>query len=65
VYACDAFESFKTKGNKNVMTNKEIGMKWRREVLEKGSSEDESILIKKFLGRKPNNKAFLKEVIGS
>ena len=64
VYACDAFESFKTKGNKNVMNNTEVGMKWRREVLEKGSSEDEMKLITNFLGRKPNNKAFLKEVLG-
>jgi thimet oligopeptidase len=64
VYACDAFESFKTKGNKNILTNTEVGMKWRKEVLEKGSSEDESKLIKAFLGRVPSNKAFLKEVIG-
>lgn len=64
VYACDAFEAFKTKGNKNVMTNREVGMKWRKEVLEKGSSEDEMKLIKNFLGRAPNQKAFLKEVIG-
>ncbi len=64
VYACDAFESFKTKGNKNVMTNKEVGMRWRKEVLEKGSSEDEMKLIKNFLGRAPSQKAFLKEVIG-
>ncbi|MFA5132425.1 MAG: M3 family metallopeptidase [Candidatus Paceibacterota bacterium] len=64
VYACDAFESFKTKGNKNVMTNTEVGMKWRHEVLEKGSSEDEMRLVKNFLGRAPNQKAFLKEVIG-
>ena len=64
VYACDAFESFKTKGNKNVMTNTEVGMRWRHEVLEKGGSEDEMKLIKNFLKREPNNKAFLKEVIG-
>ncbi|MBP9866524.1 MAG: Zn-dependent oligopeptidase [Candidatus Pacebacteria bacterium] len=64
VYACDAFESFKTKGNKNVMTNTEVGMKWRHEILEKGSSEDEMKLVKNFLGRAPNQKAFLKEVIG-
>lgn len=64
VYACDAFESFKVKGNNNVMTNSEVGMKWRKEVLEKGSSEDEMKLITNFLGRKPNQKAFLKEVIG-
>lgn len=64
VYACDAFESFKTKGNKNVMTNNEVGMKWRREVLEKGGSDDELKLMKNFLGRAPSQKAFLKEVIG-
>jgi thimet oligopeptidase len=64
VYACDAFEAFKTKGNKNVMTNTEVGMRWRREVLEKGSSDDEMKLIKNFLKREPNNKAFLKEVVG-
>lgn len=64
VYACDAFMSFKTKGNKNVMTNTEVGMKWRREVLEKGSSDDEIKLMKNFLGREPNQKAFLREVLG-
>jgi thimet oligopeptidase len=64
VYACDAFESFKTKGTKNVINNPEVGMKWRREVLEKGSSEDELKLMKNFLGRAPSQKAFLKEVIG-
>jgi thimet oligopeptidase len=62
VYACDAFSIFETKGNKNIMTNKVIGMKWRREVLEKGSSEDEIKLVKNFLGREPNQKAFLKEM---
>lgn len=64
VYACDAFNDFKSKGNKNILTNKVVGMKWRREVLEKGSSEDEIKLVTNFLGRKPNNKAFLKEVVG-
>jgi thimet oligopeptidase len=62
VYACDAFSLFQTKGNKNVMTNTEVGLKWRREVLEKGSSEDEMKLIENFLGRKPSQKAFLKEI---
>ena len=64
VYACDAFQEFKKKGNKNIMTNSTVGMKWCREVLEKGSSEDEMKLIKNFLGRKPSDVAFLKEVIG-
>lgn len=60
VYACDAFGEFEKHG----LTNKELGMKWRHEVLEKGSSEDEMKLVKNFLGRAPNQKAFLKEVIG-
>jgi Zn-dependent oligopeptidase len=30
--------------------------------LEKGSSEDELQLVKNFLGRKPSEKAFLKEL---
>lgn len=64
VYACDAFEVFKTKGTKNILNNKEIGTRWRKEVLEKGSSEEEKKLIANFLGRKPSNKAFLKEVLG-
>ena len=62
VYACDAFSAFEEKGTKNVLTNKEVGMRWRKEVLEKGSSEDEMKLITNFLGRKPNQKAFLKEM---
>lgn len=60
VYACDAFSEFEKKG----ITNHEVGMRWRKEVLEKGSSEDEMKLIKNFLGRSPNQKAFLKEVNG-
>ncbi len=58
VYAQDAFSEFEKKG----IFNKELGMKWRKEVLEKGSSLDEVQLIKNFLGRKPSNKAFLKEL---
>lgn len=58
VYAQDAFSEFEKHG----ITNKELGMKWRREVLEKGSSEDEMRLVKNFLGRKPSDKAFLKEL---
>lgn len=58
VYAQDAFSEFEKKG----ITNKELGMRWRKEVLEKGSSEEEIQLVTKFLGRKPNNKAFLKEL---
>ncbi len=58
VYAQDAFSEFEKHG----LTNKELGMKWRKEVLEKGSSSDELKLITNFLGRKPSYKAFLKEL---
>jgi thimet oligopeptidase len=58
VYAQDAFSEFEKKG----LTDKGLGMRWRKEVLEKGSSEDELQLVKNFLGRKPSNKAFLKEL---
>ena len=60
VYAADAYSEFE----KNGIMDKEIGLRWRREVLEKGSSNDEMKLIKNFLRRSPNQKAFLKEVIG-
>jgi thimet oligopeptidase len=64
VYACDAFSVFEEQGTKNVLTNTVVGKRWRKEVLEKGSSEDEMKLITNFLGRKPSQKAFLKEVVG-
>jgi thimet oligopeptidase len=58
VYAQDAFSEFEKHG----ITNHEVGMRWRKEVLEKGSSEDELQLVKNFLGRKPSDKAFLREL---
>lgn len=58
VYAQDAFSVFEEEG----ITNSDTGMRWRQEVLEKGSSVDEMELMKKFLGRKPSDKAFLKEL---
>lgn len=58
VYAQDAFSEFEKQG----LFNKQLGIKWRKEVLEKGSSEDEMKLITNFLGRKPSDKAFLKEL---
>jgi thimet oligopeptidase len=58
VYAQDAFSLFEKEG----INNPKVGMKWRKEVLEKGSSMDELDLMKNFLGRKPSDKAFLKEL---
>ncbi|MDQ5883566.1 MAG: thimet oligopeptidase, partial [Patescibacteria group bacterium] len=59
VYSYDLFSLFKEKG----IMNKKIGMELRRKILEKGGSEDELKQIESFLGRKPNNKAFL-EALG-
>jgi thimet oligopeptidase len=58
VYSSDMFTKFKREG----LLNKKIGMKYRKQVLEKGSSEEEIKLLEKFLGRKSNNKAFLEEI---
>jgi Zn-dependent oligopeptidase len=38
---------------------KEIGQRYRKEILEVGGSRDELESAKKFLKRNPNNKAFL------
>lgn len=55
VYSYDVFSRFKKEG----VLNKEVGMDLRRKILEKGDSEDALKLMTDFLGRKPNNKAFL------
>lgn len=55
VMAYDFFARFEKDGPFNKKTGKAL-----RKVLEKGGSMDEMIYIKEFLGRKPNNKAFLK-----
>jgi thimet oligopeptidase len=70
VYAQDAFSFFEKAMVKDVKKEKmlygsevkKVGAKWRREVLAKGSSEEEMELIKKFLGREPSDEAFLKEI---
>ncbi|MFC1721230.1 M3 family metallopeptidase [Patescibacteria group bacterium] len=58
VFADDMFSKFKKAG----LTNKKVGMEYKKWILEKGSSVDEMRLVENFLGRKPNNKAFLKEI---
>ena len=58
VYAMDMFSIFEKEG----LLNAKTGADYRKLVLEKGSSEEEMSLVKNFLGRKPNNKIFLKEI---
>lgn len=56
VYAADMFTRFKESG----LLNSKVGKEYRKFILEPGSSKEAIELVKKFLGRKPNNKAFLK-----
>lgn len=57
-YALDMFSRFEKEG----LLNEKTGRDYRNWILEKGSSEDEMELIKGFLGRAPNDKAFLKHI---
>lgn len=58
VYADDMFSRFAKEG----ILNPKTGREYRRWILEKGSSMEEMDLVRGFLGRKPNNKAFLKSI---
>lgn len=61
VYADDFYSVFKEAGNDKKKL-KEIGERYRKEILEVGGSRDEMISAKKFLLRNPNNKAFLENL---
>jgi len=56
VYAQDMFSEFE----KGDVLSPKTGERYRREVLAKGGSDDALVLVKNFLGREPDNKAFLK-----
>ncbi|MHA2364472.1 MAG: M3 family metallopeptidase [Candidatus Hodarchaeales archaeon] len=58
VYSADMYTRFQKEG----ILSKEVGKAFRKWILEPGGSMEEEILIEKFLGRKPNNKAFLKSI---
>ncbi len=58
VFATDMFTRFEKEG----LLNAKTGMAYRQSILERGSSEDEVKLVERFLGRKVNDKAFLREL---
>jgi len=58
VYAQDMFSVF----SENGIMNPEIGIQFRKVILEKGGTADPFGLVVKFLGREPNNQAFLKSL---
>jgi thimet oligopeptidase len=55
VFGDDMWSRFAQEG----VTNPEVGMAYRREILEKGGSADGGELLRNFLGRDPSNQAFL------
>ena len=59
VFADDAFTRFAKEGVLNAL----VGMAWRREVLEKGSSRSEIDSLRAYLGREPNEEAFIKKLM--
>jgi len=58
VFALDLFEQIKKEG----LLNSQIGSKLVSKVLGKGGSVEPDKLLKDFLGREPNQKAFLKDL---
>ncbi|OGR77921.1 MAG: hypothetical protein A2X40_09160 [Elusimicrobia bacterium GWC2_65_9] len=59
VLADDAFTRFAKEG----VLNSVVGMLWRREVLEKGSSRPEIDSMRAYLGREPNEDAFIQKLL--
>jgi Zn-dependent oligopeptidase len=58
VYAEDMFSKFKAEG----VLNPVLGRRYRVEILERGSSRDEMESLKAFLGREPDEDAFLESI---
>jgi thimet oligopeptidase len=58
VFADDMFTRFEAAGP----LNQDLGLEYRRKVLERGGSIDGDVLVREFLGREPNNEAFLKNL---
>jgi thimet oligopeptidase len=58
VFGDDMFSRFEEEG----VTNPEVGMAYRNEVLAKGGALDADDLLVNFLGREPNNEAFLRKL---
>ena len=58
VYAADMYTRFRD----GKVLDPEVGKAYRQWILEKGSSMEEIDLVRGFLGREPNNKAFLESI---
>jgi thimet oligopeptidase len=58
VFGLDMFSRFVEEG----VTNPDVGMSYRREILEPGGTRDGDQLLMSFLGREPSNTAFLRHI---
>jgi len=58
VFADDMFSKFSEKG----VLDPELGRRYRDTILSKGRSEEPAKLLEEFLGRTPNNEAFLSKL---
>ncbi len=58
VFALDLFSQIKAEG----LLNPVVGVRYRKTVLEKGASCDPNQLLFDFLGREPNQEAFIKDL---
>ncbi|MFH1853625.1 MAG: M3 family metallopeptidase [Candidatus Neomarinimicrobiota bacterium] len=58
VYARDIFSVFQENG----VMDQRTARRYRSIILEKGATEDALELVREFLGREPDNKAFLKDI---
>ena len=58
VYAQDIFSVFEQHG----VLDQATGVRYRKEILQEGAREDEMAMLRHFLGREPNSKAFLKSL---
>lgn len=58
VYAAEVFQLFKNSGD---IFNREIGLHYRRCILERGGTQDGFTMMQNLLGRMPNSDAFLEQ----
>lgn len=58
VFAADMFTRFQAEG----VLNPETGRAYREKVLSRGRIQDADVLLRDFLGREPNEKAFLQQL---
>ncbi len=60
VYAADMFTRFQKAKLK--LLDPKVGAEYRADILEPGDMRDASVLLRKFLHREPNSKAFFKRL---